>query len=79
MTTLFLFLTNTRPANDTERPRSLKDLLCDACGKVEAVAYGMCADCMEDANAQIDERRWHHDEALFDFSGAPTDDDPGAA
>lgn len=47
-------------ANDNREPfvpRSLKDLLCDGCGRVEASRFGLCEGCIEDARAEADERR----------------------
>ena len=55
-------------ANDNRAPfvpHSLKDLLCDACGRNEAVLYGLCGDCNADASAHYDERRmWQGDDGI---------------
>jgi hypothetical protein len=54
------------PANDNREPfvpRSMKDLLCDGCGKIEATRFGMCEGCIADAEAERDERRnWRPDD-----------------
>lgn len=48
------------PANDTTHtatgiaPRSIKDLLCDACGRAEAVRDGYCAACRADIEQHLD-------------------------
>jgi hypothetical protein len=47
-------------ANDNAEPftpRSIKDLLCDGCGKVAATRFGMCEPCIEAAAAEVEERR----------------------
>lgn len=47
-------------ANDNANPftpHSLKDLLCDACGRNESTRFGMCEPCIEDARAEAEERR----------------------
>jgi hypothetical protein len=53
-------------ANDNSEPftpRSIKDLLCDGCGKVAATRFGMCDGCIEDARAEVEERRnWRPDD-----------------
>lgn len=50
--------TNATPDNDNARTfRSIKDLLCDACGEREATRDGYCEECIADVNAMIDERR----------------------
>lgn len=41
---------------NTSKPRSIKDLLCDACGREEATAEGYCDGCRADIEAAIDER-----------------------
>lgn len=55
-------------ANDNREPftpHSIKDLLCDACGRVEAVLYGLCGGCNADASAHYDERRaWQGDDDI---------------
>lgn len=51
---------NTLVANDNANPfvpTSIRDLLCDACGKAEATMFGMCPACVEDARAEAEERR----------------------
>lgn len=50
-------------ANDNAAPftpTSMKDLLCDGCGRVEATRYGFCEGCLEDARAEVEERRNFH-------------------
>lgn len=48
------------PANDTThtatgfRPRSIKDLLCDGCGRNEAVRDGYCGACRADIETALD-------------------------
>lgn len=60
-----------------QRARSIKDLLCDACGKVEAVRDGYCAACNADITAAIDAARYHHvgdDEGANVLAGIPSSD-----
>lgn len=60
-----------------QRPRSMKDLLCDACGVREAVREGYCAECDACINAAIDERARFQvgdDEGECFLSGHPSRD-----
>ncbi len=54
------------PANDNAEPftpRSVRELLCDGCGRVEASRFGLCEDCIADAEALAAERRNFHPDA----------------
>lgn len=54
------------PANDNREPftpHSMKDLLCDECGVAESTRFGLCEDCIADAEAQTNERRNFHPDA----------------
>ena len=54
---------NLTPANDnaTFHPHSIKDLLCVACGKGDALDGDYCGDCMAEGDSMLEERRgdWH--------------------
>lgn len=61
---MFTLETRAVPANDNAtKYRSIKDLLCDACGEEEAVMDGLCHTCFVDADTMIAERRgeWQGD------------------
>ena len=54
------------PANDNARAGGviggIKSLLCDACGRREALCDGYCGECLLDGEAEIAERRpWRGD------------------
>ena len=60
-----------------QRPRSMKDLLCDACGVNEATHEGYCDGCNKELCAVIDEARYLHvgdDEGENFLSGHPSRD-----
>lgn len=66
---LVRFATNpfhSSPANDNADPfvaRSMKDLLCDGCGRRPFTRFGFCEECLEDARAEAEERRTFHPDA----------------
>lgn len=50
---------NTKHTATGTAPRSIKDLLCDACGRAEATREGYCDACRVDLEAAIDGRRFY--------------------
>ena len=54
------------PSNDNNKAPGviggIKSLLCDACGRREAVCDGYCDECLFDGEAEIEDRRpWRGD------------------